>query len=146
MLLFISRRWRLPPRPSYSNTSHVIVYPAGRIMSALWRVFKYISCYCLSRLATMAAEQLRGFKYISCYCLSALRRGSASRHSHSNTSHVIVYRPRGPAGTFWLMNSNTSHVIVYRALAAIRKEVDTIQIHLMLLFIANGRSHKQTII
>ena len=77
---------------SHSNTSHVIVYLplpercnprcciqihlmllfifTSGVPSFVLRIFKYISCYCLSRRQSNAPLSVLIFKYISCYCLS----------------------------------------------------------------------------
>ncbi len=55
------------------------------------------------------------FKYISCYSLSMTTATDMIRHTDSNTSHVILYRPD----------------MVIRP-----DSIDNIQIHLMLFFIA----------
>ena len=61
--------WESSP-DSYSNTSHVIVYPSRREIKEEVSEFKYISCYCLSRRNGLDVIHAVKFKYISCYCLS----------------------------------------------------------------------------
>ena len=92
MLFFISMVRSPDADSSYSNTSHVILYPGGGIcnvsgfniqihlmlffilgwfvLASLLIKFKYISCYSLSLRRRLLFTYLL-FKYISCYSLSA---------------------------------------------------------------------------
>ena len=57
-----------------------------------WAVlFKYISCYSLSRAMQERNVNIGEFKYISCYSLSSLRRSWTKELLNLNTSHVILY-------------------------------------------------------
>ena len=49
MLLFIEYVYFVRNFWSHSNTSHVIVYHLSLMPNGLYLLFKYISCYCLSR-------------------------------------------------------------------------------------------------
>ena len=54
-------------------------------------LFKYISCYSLSRAILSGKWGLSEFKYISCYSLSKYIRLKATINNNLNTSHVILY-------------------------------------------------------
>ena len=60
------------PEPlSHSNTSHVLVYQNKSDEGSITlKVFKYISCSCLSNVAGRTPLPPIPFKYISCSCLS----------------------------------------------------------------------------
>ena len=97
----------------YSNTSHVPVYRIWQTGAGWFRIFKYISCSCLSQdlcswhirycnsntshvpvyqtmLSTISCYL--EFKYISCSCLSSESWKMSCWICHSNTSHVPVYQ------------------------------------------------------
>ena len=113
MLLFIPSTTPCFFTALYSNTSHVIVYPKEFGKNINKYVFKYISCYCLSRKSSSETRFLQKFKYISCYCLSPWRQ--TYRYRQSIQIHLML-----------LFIQSTPET-----LRSIRK----IQIHLMLLFI-----------
>ena len=164
MLLFISSQSGDALGCPYSNTSHVIVYRGGTGKGNQEPQFKYISCYCLSGTARSPPSSpsiqihlmllficissaglffKNQFKYISCYCLSARNGFHGLYIENSNTSHVIVYpetREKEPEAEGY---SNTSHVIVYPYASGSFKVCPGIQIHLMLLFIRDGKDHEQ---
>ena len=95
MLFFIWKENEYPSNLSHSNTSHVILYLNGPQPGCRQLLFKYISCYSLSRGGIcnvsgfniqihlmlffilgwfVLASLLIKFKYISCYSLSLRRR------------------------------------------------------------------------
>ena len=123
-----------------------------------YHIFKYISCYCLSRarraciclqaysntshvivyLCRFASDySCMEFKYISCYCLSPGRTLIVSGSAYSNTSHVIVY-PFHPAC------DPVCNIFKYISCYCLSgypfssRGPHCIQIHLMLLFIYIG--------
>ena len=118
-----------------SNTSHVIVYPAGVSRAGRTALFKYISCYCLSAELAETDNKLLAFKYISCYCLSRVIEAGRARHFRFKyiscycLSRKVMDTPDMLAKfkyiscyclscrTGWMTGqifySNTSHVIVY---------------------------------
>ena len=55
-------------------------------------IFKYISCYSLSRAAYQAKFEPIRFKYISCYSLSGSESACSGYDLYLNTSHVILYQ------------------------------------------------------
>ena len=77
-------------------------------------IFKYISCYCLSRRLKSGLCIISTFKYISCYCLSC---GLLLHHAES---HIQIH--------LMLLFIHTEK--------RCPKTEKNIQIHLMLLFIA----------
>ena len=119
--------------------------------------FKYISCYSLSLPPSWSPA--RGWIQIHLMLFFIVLRGSVfAVLSHSNTSHVILYRC-----IYWfrcefafnsntshvilyqqpirkdqikMLYSNTSHVILYPGSAALLRPIFYIQIHLMLFFIS----------
>ena len=96
--------------------------------------FKYISCYSLSYTYVPGNELLRIFKYISCYSLSPA--GTAPEEVARIQIHLMLFFIIDwIAIQFPKIHSNTSHVILYRAAAASSTAVSAIQIHLMLFFI-----------
>ena len=98
-------------------------------------VFKYISCYYLSRTDMHDMSVAVIFKYISCYYLSQTLKLQLVFFLHSNTSHVIIYPRICFVLPYVFLNSNTSHVIIYHSFFYRRFSSYSIQIHLMLLFI-----------
>ena len=59
------------------------------------------------------------FKYISCYSLSLLATAKSVSSMNLNTSHVILYlSPPDPAPSYYI-NLNTSHVILYPRITAL---------------------------
>ncbi len=74
------------------------------------------------------------FKYISCYCLSKnwqKRRRRLAIQIHLMLLFILFL----PLFSLYLLHSNTSHVIVYRNVHKRNYNGRGIQIHLMLLFI-----------
>ena len=98
--------------------------------------FKYISCYCLSKAIARVLGCTLEFKYISCYCLSF--KEPVQVFLSLLFKYISCYcLSRFPAGLgSVLLHSNTSHVIVYLMMSAGLVRSLLIQIHLMLLFIA----------
>ena len=79
------------------------------------------------------------FKYISCYCLSR-GRGAAARRSGIQIHLMLLFisaRWRAAKCSYY---SNTSHVIVYLNNHKFFKDINRIQIHLMLLFITAAQA------
>ena len=113
MLRQLISRWGIN-----SNTSHVIVYRQCRTLMHSWKPDSNTSHVIVYLLSGDKGIALHLFKYISCYCLSRVAPRFCNCYFDSNTSHVIVYRER----------------------TGDRKEVVTIQIHLMLLFIRSSFS------
>ena len=58
------------------------------------------------------------FKYISCSYLSSSSRHLFVSSVHSNTSHVLIYRPKTQFVRKKVNHSNTSHVLIYPCCAA----------------------------
>ncbi len=118
-----------------SNTSHVIVYHVSCKSTVLRRVFKYISCYCLSVHPSGEGESRIAFKYISCYCLSVKRDFVFVFESLFKYISCYCLSRRLSSAKTIRYDSNTSHVIVYREPLHYHCASVWIQIHLMLLFI-----------
>ena len=76
-------------------------------------MFQYISCCCLSEIATSKLTTPQEFQYISCCCLS--------RRHHRQPLLFLRF--------------NTSHVVVYLYLHVVHFFLILVSIHLMLLFI-----------
>ena len=105
--------WQLFHFRYYSNTSHVIVYLAVTAYRRYYKLFKYISCYCLSSIRSVFPIRTCVFKYISCYCLSSML-DLKDRLFIIQIHLMLLFIPDAGNIISGIYNSNTSHVIVYR--------------------------------
>ena len=136
MLLFIRARTSIVCVFGYSNTSHVIVYLKSETKPYKISIFKYISCYCLSRSEVLLHTTEQLFKYISCYCLS-ISSLIFPQFTWIQIHLMLLFIRLNRHLLSVLRYSNTSHVIVYRCRSEPGCSDSVIQIHLMLLFIGS---------
>ena len=94
MLLFIVVFLLLQSFYLNFNTSHVTVYQEEARTLTGYKLFQYISCYCLSVFLFISFYGGTKFQYISCYCLSSKIWILPPWFSDFNTSHVTVYLVR----------------------------------------------------
>ena len=150
MLFFISMVRSPDADSSYSNTSHVILYPGGGICNVSgFNIQIHLMLFFILGWFVLASLLIK-FKYISCYSLSKVFQNGTYLAQNSNTSHVILYLHLLLHLQRLELHSNTSHVILYPGRRRSAKAVNKIQIHLMLFFIkAKGgkpreRGHSNT--
>ena len=130
--------WKGYACKTYSNTSHVIVYQMGISQQLLQKRYSntsHVIVYPHALFQILSCASYSNTSHVIVYRRS--KGGGIVRYTYSNTSHVIVYLTCEINGAWELTNSNTSHVIVYLSLAAPGQGPLYIQIHLMLLFIAD---------
>ena len=103
------------------------------------KLFQYISCS-YSSLDAAGRCPAKKFQYISCsYSSLSGIDGSASGY-HFNTSHVLIHQAIGGAVGGVKNDFNTSHVLIHLLCLQRRRTTIRISIHLMFLFIGNGRT------
>ena len=95
------------------NTSHVTVHLVCSPNISVFTRCQYIPCYCSSRKAQSAIEELYKCQYIPCYCSSWFRFINSTDILCVNTSHVTVHQNTKEEKTMDKKGVNTSHVTVH---------------------------------
>ena len=114
-----------------------IIYCYPKIICNL--LFKYISCYCLSIFPIRAESRAGNIQRSFRYCLSIFPIRGPVFQNNSNTSHVIVYLYR-PVGVLHVCQFKyiSCYCLSFRPVPG--RVCTSIQIHLMLLFILDGKT------
>ena len=103
-----------------------------------FKIFQYISCYCLSVLGFAGHIGTLIFQYISCYCLSFPFSILLSVVLHFNTSHVTVYPFSFSSSETFVTISIHLMLLFILPYRLFKNNLLNISIHLMLLFIYMG--------
>ena len=96
------------------NTSHVILYRNNHEILVSMQLFKYISCYSLSKMVQVDGETIKAFKYISCYSLSVPEEWLGEEFIKFKYISCYSLSFSRAYGILFQVYLNTSHVILYR--------------------------------
>ena len=139
MLLFICTVGPLLQIFSQIQIHLMLLFIHELIVMPDWgELFKYISCYSLSCLAIMRAKI--PWEIQIHLMLLFIRKDALSYGSGQEFKYISCYSLSYPAYLLELpaSHSNTSHVTLYRRILLYPRPERRIQIHLMLLFINGG--------
>ena len=165
MLLFISKLMAVLKEMSNFNTSHVTVYLIRSSNSAAVCSFQYISCYCLSDCICRSYEargisihlmllfigyvkstnsEQKIFQYISCYCLSCY---TICFYKMCTTfQYISCYCLSKYLSVIRICSLSFQYISCYCLSFFMSFNIcyNNISIHLMLLFIDDGRYYRRT--